>query len=60
MADRRNICMTISPALHIQATEKVAVTTSLRFQWDDIDFAHWDTTNNISSLKVPVIVKVSL
>ena len=60
MANRRNICMTISPALHIQATEKVSVTTSLRFQWDDIDFAHWDVTNNISSLKVPVIVKVSL
>ena len=60
MENRRNICMTISPALHIQATEKVSVTTVLRFQWDDIDFAHWDTTNNISSLKVPVIVKVSL
>ena len=56
-ADARNISITVSPSLVIQATEKVTVTTALRAEWENVDFAHW--TENLAAVTIPVIFSFS-
>ena len=60
--ETRTINLTISPSVAIQATEHLSVTTVLRVDWNNLNFAHWDTSvyNQLSGVKVPVIVKFSL
>ena len=56
-ADERNIGLTVSPSFVVQATEKIAVTTAIRAEWEKIDFSHW--TQNLAAVTIPVIFSYS-
>lgn len=59
---QRHIDLTISPSVAIQATERLSVTTALRAQWNNLNFAHWsrEKWNQLEGITVPVLVKFDL